>query len=322
MNKYLFHFLSMMVFLSQVSCQSNKSEPFQTSYDYTYNGCPTGKHVFKASSAEQLREKLCVGLMDESANNFCAYPLRVERFNKDCSGMQTPTGKKQTNGSFGGESSGTLGNESSLGNTGAKKSEDEATFLDTPVAGEHQWRPTKLLLTFKKDNDREKTTTCSVEPSISLKTRNSKVQFSLGKLVCDSQDKSLLKAADIVSSMTNGLEYSARSILASDLAYQFVLNLENTPPYFIPPNGDRISQDIASRVKSLNALLNPTALFLDMVLQTEPEFTFKADDLPSNYYLEVLFPLTSKKMREIKVTVVVDHAFSQQKITLKGFLNQ
>jgi hypothetical protein len=50
------------------------------SYDYTENGCPTGKKDFSSMDA------LCEGLRDEAKNNNCARNLRYERFKQDCPG--------------------------------------------------------------------------------------------------------------------------------------------------------------------------------------------------------------------------------------------
>lgn len=48
------------------------------SYEYTENGCNTGKRSFNS------KDSYCKGLMDDSANNYCARSMREETYNKNC----------------------------------------------------------------------------------------------------------------------------------------------------------------------------------------------------------------------------------------------
>ena len=56
-----------------------KSESY--SYDYTVNGCATGKHSF-GSLADY-----CRGLADDNRNNGCASGLRCQTFNDRCQSL-------------------------------------------------------------------------------------------------------------------------------------------------------------------------------------------------------------------------------------------
>lgn len=56
-----------------------KSESY--SYDYTVNGCATGKHTF-GSLADY-----CRGLADDNRNNGCASGLRCQTFNDRCQSL-------------------------------------------------------------------------------------------------------------------------------------------------------------------------------------------------------------------------------------------
>lgn len=48
------------------------------SYQYNENGCDTGKRAFSS------KESYCDGLLDESANNYCARGMRQETYDRNC----------------------------------------------------------------------------------------------------------------------------------------------------------------------------------------------------------------------------------------------
>lgn len=53
-------------------------------YEFTINGCGTGKQTFNSS------ENLCIGLQNNTLNNNCALSLRESYFKSNCSGEFTP----------------------------------------------------------------------------------------------------------------------------------------------------------------------------------------------------------------------------------------
>ncbi len=59
-----------------------EAEEENLSYEFSYNGCNTGKHEFDSKDA------FCVGLKDYRANNNgCAYDLRKQAYEeKGCAG--------------------------------------------------------------------------------------------------------------------------------------------------------------------------------------------------------------------------------------------
>ena len=62
-----------------VGCQKeSKSEKFE--YDFTYNGCPTGKKSFGS------RDEMCSALQNNSLNNHCAQDMRRQHFSRECPG--------------------------------------------------------------------------------------------------------------------------------------------------------------------------------------------------------------------------------------------
>ena len=60
------------------STDENQSEEY--SYEFSNNGCKTGAHDFNSL------EDLCKGLQDDSLNNNCAYSMRRDLFEAQCSG--------------------------------------------------------------------------------------------------------------------------------------------------------------------------------------------------------------------------------------------
>ena len=53
-------------------------------YQFIYNGCDTGEHVFSSSSASETRRKLCDALQDDSLNRFCASSMRYQHYRNYC----------------------------------------------------------------------------------------------------------------------------------------------------------------------------------------------------------------------------------------------
>lgn len=54
-------------------------------YEFSVNGCSTGKQAFTST------DRLCLGLQDTALNNNCAQTLRESHFKANCSGTFTPT---------------------------------------------------------------------------------------------------------------------------------------------------------------------------------------------------------------------------------------
>lgn len=62
----------------------------EDSYDYTFNGCPTGRQSF-SGTAEEVRKNLCAALQDETRNKGCAQGMRKKHFASKCPGTFTPS---------------------------------------------------------------------------------------------------------------------------------------------------------------------------------------------------------------------------------------
>lgn len=56
------------------------------SYQFSFNGCDTGKHEFFGDNAEAVKKQLCDSLKDSILNKGCAENLRREFFRLKCSG--------------------------------------------------------------------------------------------------------------------------------------------------------------------------------------------------------------------------------------------
>lgn len=54
----------------------------QLSYELSLNGCSTGKHTFNS------KKEYCDALLTDALNNNCARELRIENYNRNCSGIQ------------------------------------------------------------------------------------------------------------------------------------------------------------------------------------------------------------------------------------------
>ena len=68
-------FFSGLITLGLSAC-GGKSE--NMSYEYTVNGCETGKHEFDS------KEAYCAALKDDALNHGCASSLRQETFTNNC----------------------------------------------------------------------------------------------------------------------------------------------------------------------------------------------------------------------------------------------
>ena len=87
MKKYLVIAITAASCLGLVGCGSDSggdnglvvsNESQSLSYDFTVNGCKTGKHTFSSVEA------YCAGLENESLNNGCARQIRCETFKARC----------------------------------------------------------------------------------------------------------------------------------------------------------------------------------------------------------------------------------------------
>lgn len=61
------------------SNKENKTEAL--SYEYSYNGCNTGRHEFPS------QEAYCNGLKDDALNKYCAISIRYDDFKRNCGTM-------------------------------------------------------------------------------------------------------------------------------------------------------------------------------------------------------------------------------------------
>lgn len=64
-----------------------EAQQFKEAYQFSLNGCDTGKHNFSSNSRDDVKKKLCDALQDDKLNNSCAEPLRKDFFNKKCSSL-------------------------------------------------------------------------------------------------------------------------------------------------------------------------------------------------------------------------------------------
>lgn len=58
------------------------SEKTEFSYEYKYNGCTTGKRTLSS------KKEYCDALLNDALNNNCAREMRIEVFNRQCTGEQ------------------------------------------------------------------------------------------------------------------------------------------------------------------------------------------------------------------------------------------
>ncbi|MCB0421887.1 MAG: hypothetical protein KDD61_12885 [Bdellovibrionales bacterium] len=75
--KLLKVFMGISMFLWILGCES-KSDDQSYAYDYTYNGCATGRHEFSSLGG------YCAGLKNHSLNNGCAEGLRQKAYEQNC----------------------------------------------------------------------------------------------------------------------------------------------------------------------------------------------------------------------------------------------
>jgi hypothetical protein len=69
---------------------TTKSSSITKSYEYTENGCPTGKHVFTGSDSSAVQQQYCDALENDKLNGGCAEDLRQIAFNANCPGSWSP----------------------------------------------------------------------------------------------------------------------------------------------------------------------------------------------------------------------------------------
>ena len=56
------------------------------SYEYSVNGCETGRHEFNGTP-EEVRRSICSALQNEGLNKGCAREFRVKAFEEKCPGQ-------------------------------------------------------------------------------------------------------------------------------------------------------------------------------------------------------------------------------------------
>lgn len=95
MKKILILTLLAVVFTGCSSDNENKDESL--SYEFSYNGCSTGRHEFNSKAA------MCEGLQDDDLNNYCAIGMRASHFDANCPGKTfVASSKKGPQGGLGG----------------------------------------------------------------------------------------------------------------------------------------------------------------------------------------------------------------------------
>lgn len=80
MKSRLMLMISSVVVFGLTACDVKKEEK-SYSYDYTLNGCNTGKQEFSS------QEDMCRGLRDDARNNYCASSIRADAYQQSCAGM-------------------------------------------------------------------------------------------------------------------------------------------------------------------------------------------------------------------------------------------
>ncbi len=63
-----------------------KKSSYYRSYDFTENGCATGKREFTSNTKQELDDLYCEGLQNNELNNYCASFLRKMQFENVCDG--------------------------------------------------------------------------------------------------------------------------------------------------------------------------------------------------------------------------------------------
>ena len=80
----------MFLLIAAAGCgasSDSSSQPQTKSYEYNENDCPTGKQTVTGSSDADLKANYCGRLKDDTANKGCAYDLRRQDFDANCSGL-------------------------------------------------------------------------------------------------------------------------------------------------------------------------------------------------------------------------------------------
>lgn len=321
-----------LIFINACSGSSNKSSAdnqFKDSYDYTYNGCPTGTHSFAASSKEELREKVCAALIDDSLNKNCAFPIRKDRFDIECIG--TSVHKKLTEPVSALQPSLTPPKQQVTSQKNTQELKAQEIFNTSVTFGDHQWKPSKLNLIIRseieaatgKSKDKKvpskssKNAMCTTKNFMTLKGQYPSVYFTLGSLECNSNDDSINKAVQVLSHLTTGLKYKAVHIPAGDLEKQFRLDLEMLPTLYLPPH---LKVDNFGTVGSLNSLIKDESLFLDLIIPIRSILSLEDD--PSFYALEIHFQNKTEILSHIRIELTISKAKGKEIITLEGALNE
>lgn len=66
----------------------NSSTSVKQSYQFTVNGCDTGKHEFVDTTPARTLAQVCAALQNNSLNNYCAESARRNYFSLKCSGQK------------------------------------------------------------------------------------------------------------------------------------------------------------------------------------------------------------------------------------------
>lgn len=79
----VFGILSVLAACTHGSSSANNNSA-QESYEFSENGCPTGKHEFTGPDHANVRQQLCNALLDDALNNYCAAETRHRYFESNC----------------------------------------------------------------------------------------------------------------------------------------------------------------------------------------------------------------------------------------------
>ncbi len=320
-----------------IAC-SKDDKDLSTSYDYTQNGCATGKHTFTASSDGELREKLCTALADDGLNKGCALGMRMARFSDDCEGtaaykkLNTPADSTSEPVTYTHEPSATPKPSGNKKPSNSRDSENEERkfsnqlFEASLAAGDQRWSPRSLTLEIEK-TDRSGTsrteTNCLSRTTIKLNGRYPTLRFSMGTLSCRNQEAE--EAAKKLTQIMNSLDYSVRRIPLDSDFVQFGLKIERAPVSFRPLAGHRVVLDNPfERFGSLNALITSEQVFLDMIMTTEAPIAVADGKVVHNdratYYMEVVLLPKNGRLSTIEAKLTTDHQGIQTTTKLTGDL--
>lgn len=302
----------------------NSEGSFSDSYNFTFNGCPTGKHTFTANSKGDLLEKVCSALVDDKLNNFCASGLRKEKFDKDCKGTNVAN-KIEANANSDG--SGNNNQPSNSGEVGGgdvspkdpAEEQNAKMFSESIAFGEQKWSPSKITISMETLNKKTNTTsswssTCSSKNPIVLKASYPALSFSIGNIECDKDDRPLeiWNFLKVMRDM-NYLIRRPHSIAEN----QFVLNLTRIDSSLIHPGTIQIQS-----TKSLNANVIDGKVFLDLIIETKSSLGFGFEPTPY-YYMELkLSSSDGKKLNKLASELEIDSEEETVTINLQADLDK